>query len=156
MKTSYLHVYLVPTCLLSFRKNSHLHVYLVYTFIQYHGVFVFYEILTFFKAATTAVLCLNHYLNIVTTSMKKRWMSRFLLIFLKIFLWLSLGLQIFTTIATRNHYTVDIWLAALFSYMNWIWHCHVILKRDPVVGNLKRPNIQKFIFFQFLVCLKVS
>ena len=38
MKTSYLHVYLVPTRLLIFRKNSHLHVYLVYTFIQYHGV----------------------------------------------------------------------------------------------------------------------
>ena len=38
MKTSYLHVYLVPTRLLIFRKKSHLHVYLVYTFIQYHGV----------------------------------------------------------------------------------------------------------------------
>ena len=38
MKTSYLHVYLVPTRLLIFRKKSHLHVYLVYTFIQYQTV----------------------------------------------------------------------------------------------------------------------
>ena len=38
MKTSYLHVYLVPTPLLIFRKNFHLYVYLVYKFIQYHGV----------------------------------------------------------------------------------------------------------------------
>ena len=38
VKSSYLHVYLVPTHLLIFRKKSHLHVYLVYTFIQYQGV----------------------------------------------------------------------------------------------------------------------
>ena len=38
MKISYLHVYLVPTRLLIFRKITHLHVYSVYTFIQYQGV----------------------------------------------------------------------------------------------------------------------
>ena len=38
LKFSYLHVYLVPTCLLIFSISSHLHVYLVYTFIQYQGV----------------------------------------------------------------------------------------------------------------------
>ena len=41
-KSSYLHVYLVPTRLLIFRKISHLHVYLVYTFVQYQGVYWFY------------------------------------------------------------------------------------------------------------------
>ena len=41
MKTSYQHVYLVPTRLLICRKNSHLHAYLVYTFIQYQGVYVY-------------------------------------------------------------------------------------------------------------------
>ena len=41
VECSYLHVYLVPTCLLIFRKISHLHIYSVYTFIQYHGVQVY-------------------------------------------------------------------------------------------------------------------
>ena len=87
-------------------------------------------------AATTVVLCLNHYLPIVT-SMNKSICFRILLMIFKVSVWLCLGLQVFTTIATRNHYTVDIWLAILFSYMNWTWHYNVILKRDPVIGKMK-------------------
>jgi len=87
-------------------------------------------------AATTVVLSINHYLPIVT-SMNKSICFRILLMILKVSVWVCLGLQIFTTIATRNHYTVDIWLATLFSYMNWTWHHNVILKRDPVIGKMK-------------------
>jgi hypothetical protein len=93
-------------------------------------------------AATTVVLCLNHYLPIVT-SMNKSICFKILLMIFKISIWLCLGLQIFTTIATRNHYTVDIWLATLFSYMNWTWHYNVILKRDPVIGKMKYFSNEK-------------
>ena len=93
-------------------------------------------------AATTIVLCLNHYFTIVM-SMKKTIISRVSQLLFKTFVWFCLVFQIFTTIATRNHYTVDIWLAALFSYMNWTWHCHVIIPRDPVVKKAELPNSGK-------------
>ena len=80
------------------------------------------------------VYCTTYYL-FVLISMNQRKLVRFSVIAFVIFVWIFLGCQIFTAIATRNHYTVDIWLGGLLGYMNWMWHRYVILPKDPVIGK---------------------
>ena len=73
MKTSYLHVYLVPTRLLIFRKYSHLHAYLVYTFIQYHGVDIL-DVIYWLEEAWSEVpqSALNRFCNKILLGRKTR------------------------------------------------------------------------------------
>jgi len=85
-------------------------------------------------SASCVVYCITYYL-FVMISKNKRKIVRALVVAYVIFVWICLGCQIFTAIATRNHYTVDIWLGALIGYMNWMWHRFVVLPKDPVVGK---------------------
>jgi len=85
-------------------------------------------------SASCVVYCITYYL-FVMISRNKRKIVRLSVIAFVIFMWICLGCQIFTAIATRNHYTVDIWLGGLIGYMNWMWHRYVVLPKDPIIGK---------------------
>ena len=67
------------------------------------------------------------------TSKNRRKMVRILVITFVSFIWFCFICQGVVAIATRNHYTVDIWLGGLMGYMNWIWHRYVVLPKDPII-----------------------
>ena len=88
-------------------------------------------------SASCVVYCITYYLFVMISTNKRKFV-RFSVIAYVIFMWICLACQIFTAIATRNHYTVDIWLGGLIGYMNWMWHRFVVLPKDPVVGKSDR------------------
>ena len=73
------------------------------------------------------------YYLFVIISRKRGKMVRILVITFVSLMWICLVCQGFSAIATRNHYTVDIWLGGLMGYMNWIWHRYVVLQKDPII-----------------------
>ena len=116
-------------------------------------------------SASCVVYCITYYLFVMISTNKRKFV-RFSVIAYVIFIWICLACQIFTAIATRNHYTVDIWLGGLIGknrfwkkklyvriyfeknwhfstflilgYMNWMWHRFVVIPKDPVVGKSDR------------------
>ena len=83
-------------------------------------------------SASCVVYCITYYLFVMISTNKRKFV-RFSVIAYVIFIWICLACQIFTAIATRNHYTVDIWLGGLIGknrflffwkkivYMQKIW-----------------------------------
>ena len=114
-------------------------------------------------SASCVVYCITYYLFVMISKNKSKFV-RFSVVAYVIFIWICLACQIFTAIATRNHYTVDIWLGGLIGknrfwkkklyifwkkndifdillilgYMNWMWHRFVVIPKDPVVGKSDR------------------
>ena len=104
-------------------------------------------------SASCVVYCITYYLFVMISTNKRKFV-RFSVIAYVIFMWICLACQIFTAIATRNHYTVDIWLGGLIGYMNWMWHRFVVLPKDPVVGKSDRFHGVK-IYWNFYIIISI-
>jgi hypothetical protein len=112
-------------------------------------------------SASCVVYCITYYLFVMISTNKRKFV-RFSVIAYVIFIWICLACQIFTAIATRNHYTVDIWLGGLIG-KNRFWkkklYTYILKKKwhfwysfdfrlheldvAPFCGNTKRPSCWK-------------
>ena len=97
-------------------------------------------------SASCVVYCITYYLFVMISTNKRKFV-RFSVIAYVIFIWICLACQIFTAIATRNHYTVDIWLGGLIGKVHifYFFFQNLFLKFIYSEKATKFPNFWPYV-----------